>query len=148
MRDRGSDEIGRVDRRAGGGLAPGAERVLVLVGAGLLLVAVGVFGYVLGEVPTSTTQTLLPLQLVGPQTFGWILTVAGVVAVVLASQPGTVRLGYGLVVGAFAALGAWFVVGWFGDVGGDTRPLASGAIYLFCSGALLVQARAGSRSQR
>lgn len=145
MRDRG-DEL-RVDRR-GGGLTPRTERVLVLAGAGLLLVAVGVFGYVLGDVPSSTTQTLLPLQLVGPRTFGWILTVAGVVALALSVQAGTVRLGYGVVVGAFAVMGAWFVIGWFGDVGGDTRPLASGAIYLFLTGVLLVQARSGSRTPR
>jgi len=145
MRDRG-DEV-RADRR-GAGLRPRTERTLVLAGAGLVLVAAGLFGYVLGEVPASTTATLLPLQLVGATTFGWILTGAGVLATGLSLQPATVRLGYGVAVGAFAVLAAWFLLGWFADPGGDTRPLASGSIYLFLTGVLLVQARSGSRRDR
>lgn len=148
MRERGREDVGRSDRRGGGPLRPATERRVVLAGAGLLMVAVGVFGYVLGDVPLSTTRALLPLQLVSPRTFGWILSAAGAVALGLALQPTTVRLGYGVAVGAFAVMGAWFVIGWVTNPGGDTRPLASAALYLFLTGVLVVLARTPGRTDR
>lgn len=148
MRERGKGDLGRRDLRGGGARQSAAERKGVLVAAGLLMVAVGVFGYVLGEVPLSTTRTLLPLQLVTPRTFGWILSVAGALAVGLAFQPATVRLGYGVAVGSFAVMAAWFLIGWVTHPDGDTRPLASAALYLFLTGALVILARTPGRSDR
>ncbi|WP_299053041.1 hypothetical protein [uncultured Nocardioides sp.] len=148
MRGRGKDDLGRADRRGATVQRAVTERRFVLVAAGLLMLAVGVFGYVLGDVPVSTARTLLPLQLVTPRTFGWLLSAAGAVTLGLAVQPTTVRLGYGVAVGCFAVMGAWFLIGWVSHPAADTRPLASAALYLFLTGALVVLARTPGRSDR
>lgn len=116
-----------------------------LLTAGLLLVVIGLAGYVYAEVPATTQRALPPLQMLTDTQLGWVLALAGTAAVAASLCVRTVGLGYLIVVATFGAMGAWFALGW--AVAHEPRAMASAALYGWITGAVLYASRRRQRVQ-
>lgn len=99
----------------------------------MLLVALGLLGYVLTTPPPSTQEGLAPLEFISDNQLGWAIVAAGVIGGAFAYSLRTLRVGYIVTITVATVMSANFLVGflhtWLGEPATEWRLALSAVLY-------------------
>lgn len=93
----------------------------------ILLIALGLIGYILTPPPTVTNLTLVPLEFFPPPVVGGFLLLGGTAGIIGSYRTDLLRAGYIATISVTLAMAAWFAIG--AVVTQEMRPFVSVFIY-------------------
>lgn len=99
----------------------------------MLLVALGLLGYVLTTPPTATQDGLAPLEFISDNELGWAIVAAGLIGWACAYSMRTLRIGYIVTITVATVMSANFLIGflhtWLGEPEAEWRLALSAVLY-------------------